>query len=201
MHLLIADDDPTALAICRHLVASAGHTVAVATNGAAALAALTEGQFDAALLDLHMPVLDGAAVARAVRATLPPERQPRLIALSAAAPPGGEATMRALGFDAYLGKPLRLDALGVALAGGETPLPAPPTRATASHPTGDLSAPLLAAHAAGDSRALATAAAALKASATTGRPALAALAARLEAAIAAGDAGVIDELVRAIGEW
>jgi CheY-like chemotaxis protein len=114
MQLLIADDDPTALAINRHLAASVGHAVTVATDGAAALTAIATGQFDAALLDLYMPVMDGTAVAQAARAALPPERRPRLIALTTAGPPGGEEAISALGFDSYLTKPLSLAALDAA---------------------------------------------------------------------------------------
>lgn len=200
MHILIADDDPIGLAISRHLASGAGHTVEITTDGGAALAAITTGRFDAALLDLHMPVLDGAAVARAVCAALPPGRRPRLIALSAATNPGGAGAIAALGFDAYLAKPLRLAALSAALAGDAPPPPLHPPPAAPPRTTPHLIRELLTAHGAGDAAALATLATALKLTASASSPTLAALAARLEVALAATDHVAIDYLVRAIGE-
>lgn len=113
MHILIADDDPVSREIARHLVARAGHSHELVADGAAALAALNTGAFDAALLDLSMPLLDGAAVARAVSAAPPVGRRPRLVALSAARV---EDQLLAHGFDACLTKPLRPQALAAALA-------------------------------------------------------------------------------------
>ena len=115
MRVLIADDDPTCREIVRHLLVRAGHAVALVADGAAARAALLREPFAAALLDLQMPELDGAEVARAVRAALPAARCPRLLALTAAADPGAERRIVALGFDACLGKPIRAAALLAAL--------------------------------------------------------------------------------------
>lgn len=128
MRILIADDDPTGREIARHLASGAGHQVEAVPDGAAALAALLSGRFDAALLDLYMPALGGAEVARAVRAAMPAGVRPLLIAVSAA-DPGPPA---ALGFDACLGKPLRLPAFVAALAGA--PDAPPEERPPAAHP-------------------------------------------------------------------
>jgi CheY-like chemotaxis protein len=116
MRVLIADDDPTCREIVRHLLVRAGHQVTSVADGAAARAALLREPFGAALLDLQMPELDGAEVARAARAALPAAVRPRLIALTAAADPGAEARFLALGFDACVGKPIRTAALLAALS-------------------------------------------------------------------------------------
>lgn len=205
MRILIADDDPTGRAISHHLVARSGHAVEVAADGLAALEALARGAFDAALLDLYMPGMDGGAVARAVRDATAAGPRPRLIALTAAAHPGGADAILALGFDAFLTKPLNLAALSEALE-GHAPPPTPPARPPRPGPpapaapaaTAELVTALSAALAAGDAAAMATSAATLKAAASAGNPALAALAARLERALAAADDRAVAHLVRAI---
>ena len=69
--LLIADDDPD---ICRTLqdrLEAYGFSVAVAVDGAAALALLEAERFDGLILDLGLPQMDGSTVLRAARHHLP----------------------------------------------------------------------------------------------------------------------------------
>jgi CheY-like chemotaxis protein len=65
--LLIIDDEPDIL-WSLSLLLETSYTVTTAENGAAALRALDETAFDAVLLDLMMPVMDGAAVKHAMDA-------------------------------------------------------------------------------------------------------------------------------------
>lgn len=198
MRILIADDDATGREIARVLATRAGHEVEAVADGAAALAALTAGGFDAALLDLFMPGLGGAAVAQAIAAALPPARRPRLIALTAAIAPGGEEAA-VQGFDACLSKPLRPGALAGALAGTSPPTALPLRLHAALPPAATAAAhPLRVALAAGDMAGLAAHSAALKTALALEQPLIAALCARLEHALARGDAEALAELVAAI---
>jgi two-component system sensor histidine kinase/response regulator len=199
MRILIADDDPTSREIACHLAAHTGHEAVAVADGASALTALLAGGFGAALLDLHMPLVGGAEVAQAVAAALPAGSRPRLIALTAAVGPGAEVELLARGFDACLAKPLRPPTLAAALTGAEAPLAALAPPAPLAPPTTAVDvAALLAAHADGDSAALASHAVRLKVAAAVGHPMLAALCARLERAVAYGDATSVAELVAAI---
>ena len=65
--ILLADDDPQVRAWLRVELERAGHTVTAVADGPAALAALTEGTFDLAVLDVVMPVLSGPAVFERLR--------------------------------------------------------------------------------------------------------------------------------------
>ena len=68
MHSLVAEDD---LRLRRHLVAAlreGGHEVVATGDGAEALRMLLERGFDAAVLDISMPGLDGVSVIREARA-------------------------------------------------------------------------------------------------------------------------------------
>ncbi|OYY71744.1 response regulator transcription factor [Sphingomonas sp. 28-63-12] len=102
MRLLVVEDDARA---ARQLVSDLielGHDPVVAEDGRAALSSVTDGKFDAVLLDLMLPFVDGIDVARRLR-----ERQLDLpiIMLTAL----GDLEQRLAGLDAgaddYLVKP------------------------------------------------------------------------------------------------
>ncbi|HYE19876.1 MAG TPA: HD domain-containing phosphohydrolase [Tepidisphaeraceae bacterium] len=67
MRVLIADDDPIAIELLRDALTDAGHDVACAADGAAALAALTREPFQVLVTDWEMPGIDGLGLCRAVR--------------------------------------------------------------------------------------------------------------------------------------
>jgi DNA-binding LytR/AlgR family response regulator len=72
MKVLIVDDDPLAGLSLKHFVEKAGGTVTQhVTDGAAALRTLAEGGFDAILLDLELPEVDGRGVLKAVPPGVP----------------------------------------------------------------------------------------------------------------------------------
>ncbi len=79
LRILIVDDNATSRRILGALAARWGMTPQGAESGAEALGWLEAGrQFDVAIVDMQMPVLDGAALARAIR-RLPSARLPILL--------------------------------------------------------------------------------------------------------------------------
>jgi CheY-like chemotaxis protein len=86
-------------------------TRTVVADGQEALEIIRRRSFDLVLLDVHMPHMDGLAVARALIATEPPERRPRLVALTADATEEQRRECRNAGMDDYVAKPFRIDAL------------------------------------------------------------------------------------------
>lgn len=105
--LLAEDNDINALIVTRHLEKCGAHIVR-AEDGSVALAKLnTPGQrFDAVILDIRMPGLDGLEVARRIRAAeaAAGTGSRRLIGISADA--FGAAAAHAAGVDAFLTKPV-----------------------------------------------------------------------------------------------
>ena len=76
-------------------------------------------------MDVQMPEMDGLDATRAIRAGGGP--QPVIVALTANAVSGDAERCLAAGMDDYLVKPVRLDALGAALARVATPVTSVPT--------------------------------------------------------------------------
>lgn len=67
LNILLAEDNEINALLARAVLEGLGHTVAEVRDGAAAVAAAGSDRYDAILLDLHMPALDGIAAAKAIR--------------------------------------------------------------------------------------------------------------------------------------
>lgn len=65
--LLIVEDDANLRSVLERTFAFEGYTVASCADGVAALEALTESSFDAIVMDVSMPHLDGLGVCRRMR--------------------------------------------------------------------------------------------------------------------------------------
>lgn len=70
---LLVDDEPALLRAVRRVVeAECPHwTLVCARHGAEALDRLKEGPFDAVMLDLHMPIMDGLTLLRQLKQNYP----------------------------------------------------------------------------------------------------------------------------------
>ncbi len=115
LRLLVADDDAINREIAASLLRHLGHDVEVAADGQEALSAVRASTFDAVLVDLYMPAMDGIEFARAVRALPPPLATLRLIAVTADAEANIRASVLAAGIDSVLIKPVTLERLAEAL--------------------------------------------------------------------------------------
>ncbi len=97
-----------------------GHAAEVAADGQTAFEMWQAGDFALLLTDLHMPTLDGYALAEAIRhaeGRRPPRPGGRMpiLALTANAMRGEATRAMAAGMDEYLTKPLQLQMLNDAL--------------------------------------------------------------------------------------
>lgn len=117
LNVVIADDNEVNLLYLGKLLERMGHRVTAVTDGAAAVEAVRAGDFDAVLMDRHMPRMDGEEAARAIRA-LPLDRPVLLVSVSAAvAPSHDDGGNHAAGlFDASVPKPIRAEQLQILLA-------------------------------------------------------------------------------------
>ncbi len=112
--LLLVEDNPINQQVASEILASAGAEVVVAENGAKALTILDERSdsrpFDAVLMDLQMPDMDGLEATRKIRADSRHARLP-IIAMSAHSRETEWPACRAVGMDDYLAKPIDVDML------------------------------------------------------------------------------------------
>jgi signal transduction histidine kinase/ActR/RegA family two-component response regulator len=117
LRLLVAEDNAVNQVFVRRLLERLGHTVHVVGDGVAALAAWSAGDFDAVLMDIQMPEMDGYEATRRIRAA-EAGRQDRtpILALTAHALESERARAFAAGMDAHLTKPIDALALDRALA-------------------------------------------------------------------------------------
>ncbi len=114
--VLLAEDNPVNALIARTLLTRAGCAVEVVGDGAAAVAAVAAGGHDLVFLDLRMPVMDGRAAARLIRALPGPPARTPLIALTAEAGEDERAEALAAGMDDFLTKPIVAEQLSRMLA-------------------------------------------------------------------------------------
>jgi PAS domain S-box-containing protein len=80
--------------------------VAVAVDGLEAVEAVLAESFDLVLMDCQMPVMDGFAATRAIRASKAPQARVPIVALTASAQAAHIERCRAAGMDDQLTKPL-----------------------------------------------------------------------------------------------
>lgn len=66
--ILVVDDLPTNRLVAHLLLEDMGFQVVEAADGAEAVAALAEGEFDLVLMDCQMPVMDGLQATSVIRA-------------------------------------------------------------------------------------------------------------------------------------
>ena len=113
LSLLFVEDDRIVAEAISGLLQAQGHHVVHAGHGLAALTEVATRKFDAALLDLDLPGMDGLALARMLRAqghALP------LLAVTARSDGEAETQAKAAGFDGFLRKPVTGAMLAQALA-------------------------------------------------------------------------------------
>ena len=106
--LLVVDDDPALARTLRRALGIEGYDVECAGDGVEALQRLAADRFDAVVLDVSMPRLDGLAVCRNMRARR--DRTPVLMLTARDAVDDRVAGLDA-GADDYLVKPFSLDEL------------------------------------------------------------------------------------------
>lgn len=112
LSLLLVEDDLTVAEVVAGLLRMQGHAVRHAPHGLAALAEAASMRFDAALLDLDLPGMDGFALARQLRSD---GFDGPLLAVTARADTEAEPMARQAGFDAFLRKPVTAEMLASGL--------------------------------------------------------------------------------------
>jgi len=110
LRVLVADDSEINRDVAERILAAEGASIVLAVDGRTALEALARERVDLVLMDMQMPVMDGYAATREIRAT------PRLaalpvIALTAGAYRSQREQAQQAGVDAFVAKPFEVEEL------------------------------------------------------------------------------------------
>ncbi|WP_332873114.1 ATP-binding protein [Caulobacter hibisci] len=122
LRVLVAEDHPGNRKVVEIVLEPFGVDLTMVEDGEAALRALEDQPFDAVLMDMQMPVMDGLSATRAIRAreAASGARRTLVIMLTANAMDEHVAAAHAAGADLHVAKPLNPGLLVQALAGART---------------------------------------------------------------------------------
>ncbi|WP_103332070.1 ATP-binding protein [Pseudotabrizicola formosa] len=109
--ILVVDDSAVNRRVAGGLLTPLGAICHEAAGGLECLAVLAECAVDLVLLDMQMPVMDGAATLQAIRRSGEPWSQVRVVALTANAMGGERERCLQMGMQGYASKPIRLPVL------------------------------------------------------------------------------------------
>jgi two-component system, sensor histidine kinase len=116
MSVLCAEDNPYGRVVMNTILNELGHHVDFVESGEAAVQAVAIGGYDAVLMDVALPGVDGIEATRRIRALSSKVRQVPVIGISGRGGPMEESTARGAGMDFYLVKPVSPGRLAEALA-------------------------------------------------------------------------------------
>ncbi len=111
--VLVVEDNAVNQKVAVKFLAKLGYAADVAANGLEALSASARVPYDVILMDCQMPEMDGFEATRALRLRhqANPSQCPHIVALTANTQPEERQHCLDAGMDAFLSKPVRLDAL------------------------------------------------------------------------------------------
>ena len=107
LRILLAEDNQINQKVAQLMLSRLGHRVDTVSNGLEAVQVVRRADYDIVLMDVQMPELDGLAATRAIRAQLPADRQPKIVAMTASVLTEDKAACTAAGMDSHLPKPVR----------------------------------------------------------------------------------------------
>jgi PAS domain S-box-containing protein len=116
LRVLLAEDHPTNQRVVQLILASVGAEVVTVEDGALAVEAAHGSTFDVILMDMQMPVMDGLAATRALRAAEAGQRRTPVIMLSANAMAEHRYEALAAGADLHVAKPVTASSLLAGIA-------------------------------------------------------------------------------------
>ncbi len=115
MRILMAEDNATNLKVGLLMLERLGYRADVAGNGLEAIEALHRLHYDLVLMDVQMPEMDGLAATRRIRQEFPPDKQPRIVAMTANAMAEDREACLQAGMNDYISKPIQLTHLAEVL--------------------------------------------------------------------------------------
>ena len=145
--LLLVEDNKVNQDVARHILSEVGFEVDIRENGAEAVSAVQQYDYDVVLMDIQMPIMDGLEAARQIRALGGRFSELPIIAMTAHALSGDADKSMAAGMNGHVTKPIETVLLYQALADWVKSDDAPSTRQQPGAPelesSADVELPLL----------------------------------------------------------
>ncbi|BCG61071.1 hypothetical protein PUR_44960 [Paenibacillus sp. URB8-2] len=111
LRILVAEDNEVNQIVLRKMLEKRGHNVSIVSDGLQAVHALNDNMYDLAFMDVQMPRMNGLEAVKVVKDTLPPEKIPVIIAITANALKDDRERCLAAGMDEYISKPVRTETI------------------------------------------------------------------------------------------
>jgi PAS domain S-box-containing protein len=128
LRILLAEDNPVNQEVAATMLRKRGHQVDIVGDGRAAVEAVRRARYDAVLMDIQMPEMDGVAATQAIR-LLPGKQGLPIIALTADALSGERERCLAAGMTGYQTKPFKSHELFALVEGWAEASPSQPVGA------------------------------------------------------------------------
>ncbi|MCB1617400.1 MAG: response regulator, partial [Pseudomonadales bacterium] len=126
--VLLAEDNPTNQEVAQAILSRAGFAIDICENGSDALRRVQQDRYDAVLMDIQMPVMDGLESTRRIRQLGGRYAELPIIAMTAHALTGDREKSLEAGMNGHVTKPINPEVLFTELArwvaAGEAPAPA-----------------------------------------------------------------------------
>jgi PAS domain S-box-containing protein len=113
--VLLAEDNAVNQKVALRFLERMGYNADAVGNGLEAVNAFQNRNYDLVLMDLQMPEMDGLEASRRIRRTVPADRQPKIIALTANAMQGDREICLDAGMDDYISKPVKMHEIVAAI--------------------------------------------------------------------------------------
>jgi PAS domain S-box-containing protein len=111
LRILLAEDNAVNQKVALRILERLGYRADIAGNGIEALEALQRQTYDVIFMDIQMPEMDGVEATMIIQEDWPPEKRPRIVAMTAHALKGDREKYLACGMEDYISKPIRVERL------------------------------------------------------------------------------------------
>ena len=108
LRILLAEDNEVNQHLMMRILARIGYEVTLAKTGIQVLNKMDRQDFDVILMDIQMPEMDGITATKLIRAHYAPEKQPRIIALTADTSEEKKKEIFSAGMNDMLTKPVQI---------------------------------------------------------------------------------------------
>lgn len=111
LRILLAEDNEVNQHLMMRILSRIGYDATLAKNGIQVLNKMDKQDYDVILMDIQMPAMDGLTATKLIRAHYAPDKQPKIIALTAETSMEGREKFLAAGMNGMLTKPVDIDDL------------------------------------------------------------------------------------------